>query len=357
MNRARLLAEAGQSVWLDAISRRLLATGTLAHYIADLAVTGLTSNPSILSHAIAGSRDYDERIGAAVGSGITDPEQVVYDLAHWDLSEAAALFAPVYERTGGVDGYVSIEVPPQYAHDTQATLSWARELRSRFREANVLIKVPGTAEGIPAISELIASGIGVNVTLLFSVAQFQAAADAYLAGLAHRHEAGLGLEVPSVASVFVSRWDSAIDPLVPRELMGHAGLAIMREIYAAWRGLLASDRFAALAAAGARPQRLLWASTSTKNPELPDTYYLGRLVAPGTIDTVPEATLLAFDDHGEIEPVLEEDPSQAAATLARIAEAGVDLDRLAATLQEQGARSFSADWETLLATVEQRMKG
>jgi len=264
MNRARLLAEHGQSVWLDAISRRLLASGTLAHYIEDLAVSGLTSNPSILSHAIAGSSDYDERIRDAVGRGVTDAEQVVYELAHWDLSEAAELFRPVWERTEGVDGYVSIEVPPQYAHDTQATLSWARDLRARFAAPNVLIKVPGTPEGLPAITELIASGIGVNVTLLFSLDHYTAAAEAYLEGLERRRAAGLSLLVPSVASVFVSRWDSAIDPLVSRELRGRAGLAVMRTIWATHRALVESERHRELVAAGARPQRLLWASTSTK---------------------------------------------------------------------------------------------
>ncbi|ACU53947.1 transaldolase [Acidimicrobium ferrooxidans DSM 10331] len=357
MKRARLLAEHGQSVWLDAISRRLLAKGTLAHYIDELAVTGLTSNPSILSHAIAGSTDYDERIADAVARGVHDPEAVVYELAHWDLAEAAGLFAPVYERTDGVDGYVSIEVPPQYAHDTQATLSWARELRSRFAEPNVLVKVPGTPEGLPAISELIASGIGVNVTLLFSVEHYTAAAEAYLEGIERRSSAGLSLVVPSVASVFVSRWDSAVDPLVPRELQGRTGLAIMRRIYAAYQALLASERFSRLAGQGARAQRLLWASTSTKNPELPDTYYLGRLVAPGTIDTVPEGTLLAFDDHGEIEPVLDDDLAGADALLEEVASAGVDLAGLGDVLQEQGAHAFSADWTTLLDTVARRVKG
>ncbi len=357
MNRARLLADHGQSVWLDAISRRLLSSGTLAHYVSDLAVTGLTSNPSILSHAIAGSGDYDEQLRGALRSGVSDPEELVYVLAHWDLSEAAALFLPVFERSHGTDGFVSIEVPPQYAHDTQATLSWARELRARFSEPNVLIKVPGTAEGALAITELIASGIGVNVTLLFSVAHYQRAAEAYLQGLERRLTAGLSLDVPSVASVFVSRWDTAVDPLVPAELQGKTGLAVMRRIYAAYQAVLGSARFEPLRRSGAQPQRLLWASTSTKNPALPDTYYLGRLVAPGTIDTVPEATLLAFDDHGDVEPVLNDELARWDGVLEQITQSGVNLDRVAESLQEQGARAFSADWTTLLETVATRMKG
>ena len=340
----------GQSIWLDAISRRLLSSGTLARYINDLRVTGLTSNPSILSHAIAGSSDYDALLAKAALES-SDPEELVYELAIWDLSEASDLFMPVYSATGGRDGYVSIEVPPQFAADSRQTLLWAHRLHARFANPNVMIKVPGTPAGFEAVSQLIYEGIPVNVTLLFDADQYRAAAGAYLEGIERREVEGLELEVASVASVFVSRWDGAIDTLVPPELCAKAGLAVMQEIYVAYQELLDTARSRRLEAGGARPQRLLWASTSTKNPDFPDTYYLGKLAAPGTIDTVPEKTLLAFADHGSVDPVLGSSVSAARETIAGIVAHGVDFAEMAVTLQQQGAAAFEADWRSLTATV------
>ncbi len=344
------LVASGQSIWLDAISRRLLASGALARYISELRVTGLTSNPSILSHAIAGSSDYDALLASAARK-TSDSEELVYELAIWDLAEASELFMPVHTATGGADGYVSIEVPPEFAGDAKESLLWAHRLYQRFSNPNVMIKIPGTAAGFEAISQLIYEGVPVNVTLLFSADQYLAAAGAYLEGLERRQADGLDLVVASVASVFVSRWDGAIDALVPPELNAQAGLAVMEEIYASYQEVLTSKRFLAMKAQGARSQRLLWASTSTKNPDFPDTYYLGKLVAPGTIDTVPEKTLLAFADHGSVDPVLGSGVSVARETLAKIATHGVDFGEMAVVLQQQGAAAFEADWKSLLATV------
>jgi transaldolase len=348
------LVAAGQSIWLDNISRRLITSGTLERYIADYKVTGLTSNPSILSHSISGSGDYDAKL-REVAKKTTDPEEIVYELAVWDLTDAAKLFLPVWERTKGLDGYVSIEVPPELADDTANTVDWAKRLRARFDLPNVLIKVPGTVAGADAVRQLIADGIAVNVTLLFSVDQYMMAATAYIEGIEDRIGKGKDPKVGSVASVFVSRWDSAVNPLVPPELQEKAGLAVMAEIWAAYSELISSNRVRQLLDAGAWQQRLLWASTSTKDPNYPDTYYLGHLVAPGTIDTVPEKTLLAFKDHGKVEPMLDGSFEWATQTLAAIKEHGVDLSELSVTLQHQGAKSFVADWEALLDSVKAKL--
>jgi transaldolase len=282
----------------------------LARYIEDLAVSGLTSNPTILGHAMSGGSDYDESITRMAKDGVADAQDLVYAVALEDLSEAARLFRPIWEQTAGVDGYVSLEVPPGLAYDAPGTLAFARRLHDEAGLENLLVKIPGTAPGLSAMTDAIAAGVGINVTLLFSDAQYLQTADAYLRALERRQGAGLSLEVPSVASIFVSRWDKAADPLLPEELHGRLGIAVVQKVCASYRSLLATDRWRALAEAGARPQRVLWASTSTKDPAFPDTYYLGRLAAPDTVDTVPEATLLAFADHGELGDMLEPDYAQ-----------------------------------------------
>lgn len=354
-NGARALHEAGQSLWLDAISRRLLTTGTLARYIADDAVTGLTSNPSILAHSIAAGHDYDHLLRAHRADGVTAPQDLVYACALDDLRAAADLLRPVWDATRGVDGWVSLEVPPDLADDTAATVAEAHRLHALADCPNLLVKVPGTAAGVPAIEELIAAGIPVNVTLLFSDAQYRSAAEAYLRGLERRVERGEAPDVTSVASLFVSRWDRAADPLLPPELHGRIGVAVMALAMAAHRELLASPRWAALAARGARPQRLLWASTSTKDPDLPDTFYVGRLAAPGTVNTMPEKTLLAVVDHLRLDGTVAPDTAAARTVLAAAATHGVDAGALARSLQEQGAHAFVADWAHLLGAVRDQI--
>jgi len=346
-----LLAEVGQSVWLDSISRDLLVSGRLARYVREWGVSGLTSNPSILAHAIEGSSDYDEAIEALVGKGLDDPEDLVYELAIEDLSEAAVLLGPAFDRSGGEDGFVSIEVPPEYANATAETVSWAKRLRARFEVPNVLVKVPGTTAGLPAIRELIAAGIGVNVTLLFSVDQFVAAQTAYLEGLELRLRAGEEIGVPSVASVFVSRWDTAANKVVPPELRQQTAVTVACEIFAAYQEVLSSERFQRLAAHGARAQRLLWASTSTKDPAYSDVFYLSKLAARDTITTVPEATLEAFFDHGSVDSVLARPLAETEAARAALEAHGVDFDRLGAQLQVEGAESFTRDWQQLIAAL------
>lgn len=351
MNPARGLHELGQSLWLDSINRVMLSSGSLARYVDELAVTGLTSNPTILGHAMAASSDYDDSLGRLVKDGVTDPQDLVYALALEDLAEAAALFRPVWEATAGGDGYVSVEVPPDVAYDPIATIDLARRLHHQAGFPNLLVKIPGTPAGLVAMEEAVAAGIGINVTLLFSDAHYLATADAYIRGLERRRAAGQDLAVPSVASIFVSRWDAAADPLLPPSLHGRLGLAVAQKVYASYRSLLASDRWQALGAAGAHPQRVLWASTSTKDPGFPDTYYLGSLAAPDTIDTVPEKTLLAFADHGDLDQRLQPDYAAAALTIAQVAAAGIDVDALAERLQRHGANAFSADWANLLEAI------
>jgi transaldolase len=350
----RKLTEGGQSLWLDNIRKSLLTSGALERYARELFVTGLTSNPSILEKAIAETEEYDDAIRQAADRGITDPEELVFALAQQDLVAAADLFRPVFDATGGRDGYVSIEVSPGLVRDPDGTVAMGRRLHAQFDRPNVLVKVPGTPECLPAIEALIADGVPVNVTLLFSADQYRAAADAYLRGIERRRDAGVPLAVGSVASVFVSRWDVAADTRLPEELHGKLGLAVVQGVYADYRNLLAGGRWRALEAAGALPQRALWASTSTKDPNLPDTYYLGRLVAPGTVDTVPEPTLLAFADHGEVGDLLEPDPEAARRALDEIEAAGVDAGALAQELQDKGAEAFSASWSKLLERVQER---
>jgi len=354
LNPAQRLHALGQSLWLDSINRVMLRTGALARYVRELAVTGLTSNPTILGHAMAAGSDYDSSLARLVGEGISGAQDLVYALALEDLAEAAALFRPEWEQTMGADGYVSLEVPPDVAYDAAATVALARRLHDQAGFPNLLVKIPGTPPGLTAMEEAITAGIGVNVTLLFSDSHYLRTADTYLRALQRRHDAGLDLAVPSVASVFISRWDSAADPLLPPGLHGRLGLAMAQKTYASHLQLLTGKRWQSLAAAGARPQRLLWASTSTKNPDLPDTYYLGRLAAPNTIDTVPEKTLLAFADHGGLDQRLEPDYAAAERAISATADAGIDADALAESLQRHGAGAFTADWTALLTTIEEK---
>ena len=350
LNAATRLHDAGQSLWLDNITRGLLTSGTLARYVSDLAVTGLTSNPTIYDKALAGSADYDDQIRSLLSAG-TEGEKLFFELALFDLRKAASLFRAIWDATRGVDGWVSLEVSPKLAHDTASTVEQAKALHERAATPNLFIKVPGTPEGVPAIEELISAGVSVNVTLLFSTEHYEAAAEAYLRGLERRRESGADLEVESVASVFISRWDAAVAGKLPDELRGRLGVAVAQRTYKAYRDLLASDRWQKLAAAGAKPQRLLWASTGTKDPTLPDTYYIQALASEQTINTMPEKTLLAFGAHGTVGELLPADGGDADDVLARIGKAGIDVDALAATLQTDGADAFVKSWDDLLARI------
>lgn len=350
----------GQSLWLDNITRGLLDSGTLQRYIAELSVTGLTSNPTIFDKAIEGGGDYDADIAAAApvgglsgGGGVSD-EDVFFGLALSDLRRAAELFAPVHAATGGVDGWVSLEVSPLLVHDTARTIAQAKALHAAADRGNLFIKIPGTAEGLVAIEECIFAGVPVNVTLLFSREHYLAAAGAYLRGVERRREAGLDPAVGSVASVFVSRWDTAIAHSAPVGLRNRLGIAVAQQTYRAYRDLLDSPRWAGLAADGARPQRLLWASTSTKDPAAPDVLYVAALAAPLTVDTMPEETLLAFAEHGEVGEVLPADGGAAEATLAEFTQAGIDPHALAGQLQREGADSFEASWRSLLGCIGEK---
>jgi transaldolase len=351
MNPAQELHRAGQSIWLDSISRKMLNEGTLKRYIEELAVTGLTSNPTILGHAMAASADYDDSLRRHLESGVRDPEELVYSVALEDITAAADLFRPAWEETSGADGYVSIEVPPGLAYEADRSIETARKLHRQANRPNVLVKIPGTPPGLTALERLIAEGVGINVTLLFSDAHYLRTADAYIRALERRAGSSQPLDVPSVASVFVSRWDKAADALLPKALHGHLGTAVTEQVYASYRSLLSEERWTRLADAGARPQRVLWASTSTKDPVLPDTYYLGKLAAPDTIDTVPEKTLLAFADHGGPVELMEPDYAAAARCTAEVASHGIDIDALAESLQRHGARAFEADWSALLDAI------
>jgi transaldolase len=333
MNGLHRLQQAGQSVWYDNIRRGLLASGELARFLEEYAVTGVTSNPTIFERAMTSSADYDDGIRFAdpVASSV---EELYSALVVDDIVAAADLLNGVYEDTGGRDGYVALDVSPALAHDAGGTVVAAQDMFARVGRPNVMITVPGTSEGLAAVEELVAAGVNVNITLLFSTAQYAAAADAWLRGMERRAAAGAALDVASVASVFVSRWDAAADPHLPDELRGTTGLASARMTYARYRELLASDRWRALTEAGTAPQRVLWASTGTKDPTLPDTYYLTALAAPATVATVPEATLLAFADHGEVGAVLDGDRAAAEAALDAVSAVGLDLEALAAELLE-----------------------
>lgn len=353
MNPTRQLHELGQSLWLDNITRTLLDDGTLRRYIDDFSVTGLTSNPTIFDQAIGGTDAYDECIRDKAQAGKSG-ETLFVELALEDLRRAADLFRPVHDATAGIDGWVSMEVSPLLAHDTRGSIEAAKRIYQQADRPNLFVKIPGTPEGIPAIEEAIFAGVPVNVTLLFSREQYLAAAEAYLRGIERRIAAKRPPQVGSVASLFVSRWDKAVSDQVPAALRNQLGIAIGGRSYRAYRELLASPRWQKLAAAGARPQRLLWASTGTKDPDARDTLYIEALAAPETVDTMPEKTLQAFADHGKLDGVLARDGGDAEAILTRFEQAGIDLAALALQLQREGAESFVASWQALLERIESK---
>jgi transaldolase len=344
------LNRAGQSLWLDNITRELLAGGTLKRYIEELSVTGLTSNPTIFDHAMKHGSAYDEDIRQLAQKGLAE-EQLFFQLALADLTRAADLFRGVHERTAGVDGWVSLEVSPRLAYDTESTLAEARDLHGRAARPNLFIKIPGTKEGLPAIESAIFAGVPVNVTLLFSPDQYVAAADAWLRGIERRITAGLNPNVASVASLFLSRWDVAIADKAPASLRNRLGLAIGRRSYRAYCELLTSPRWLRALNAGARPQRLLFASTGTKDPKASDVLYVEGLIAPYTINTMPENTLKAFADHGKVGDAVRADGGDSEAVLGEFSRAGVDLAALAATLQRDGAEAFVSSWDSLMGVI------
>ena len=350
MKATQRLHDLGQSIWLDNITRNLLDSGTLKRYIDELSVTGLTSNPTIFDHAIKNSSDYDAAIREKLSKAKTG-EALFFELALEDITRAAGLFRPVHDRTVGVDGWVSLEVSPLLAYDTASTLAAAKDLCTRAAQPNVFIKIPGTKEGLPAIEEAIFAGVPINVTLLFSREQYVAAAEAFLRGVERRIEAGLKPLVGSVASVFISRWDAAVVEKVPDSLRGQLGIAIAKRTYKAYRELLESPRWQRAFNAGARPQRLLWASTGTKDPKASDVLYIKALAAPLTVNTMPEATLKALADHGDIGAILAADGGDCEQVLAEFGKAGVDVDALARKLQEDGAKSFVQSWNELMGVI------
>jgi len=350
MKATQRLHDLGQSLWLDNITRGLLTKGTLRHYITELSVTGLTSNPTIYDHAIKNTEFYNDAIQQKVRERKSG-EALFFELALEDLTQAADLFRPIYDATNGVDGWVSLEVSPLLAYDTAGSVKEATKLHGRAKRPNLFIKIPGTPEGLPAIEETIFKGVPVNVTLLFSREHYVAAAEAYMRGIERRIEAGLGPAVGSVASLFISRWDKAVMEKVPGELRNRLGIAIAKRIYKANQDLLASPRWQKLAGAGAQPQRLLWASTGTKDPKASDVLYIEALAAPSTINTMPEETLLAFADHGKVNDVLPVDGGDAEEILAGFAKVGVDDAALAAQLQREGAQSFAESWNELMDSI------
>jgi transaldolase len=353
MKATQLLHNLGQSIWLDNITRDLLNQGTLKNYIDELSVTGLTSNPTIFDHAIKNSPAYDGAIRKGLAQGKSG-EELFFDLAIEDIVRAADLFHPIFEQTNGVDGWVSLEVSPLLAYDAVTTLTVAQELHSRADRPNLLIKIPGTREGLPAIEEAIFAGLPVNVTLLFSREQYIAAADAFIRGIERRLDAGLNPDVGSVASVFISRWDAAVAGRIPAELNNQLGIAVAGDIYKAYRSLLASPRWQRVFNAGARPQRLLWASTGTKDPKASDVLYIKALAAPFTVNTMPEATLKALADHGELGSIMAADGGASEKTIGDFSKAGIKVDALAAQLQTEGAKSFVKSWNDLMAVINSK---
>ncbi len=353
MKATEALHHAGQSIWLDNITRDLLSSGTLARYIDELSVTGLTSNPTIFDHAIKNGTAYDAAIRERARAGLPG-EKLFFELALEDITRAADLFRPVYERTDGVDGWVSLEVSPTLARDAVTTLAEAKDLHGRARRPNLFIKIPGTEEGLPAVEEAIFAGVPVNVTLLFSREQYVAAAEAYLRGVERRIAAGLNPRVGSVASLFISRWDVAVAGRTPARLTNTLGIAVAQNAYRAYSDLLGSSRWRRAFNAGARPQRLLFASTGTKDPKASDILYVKGLVAPLTINTMPEGTLKAFSDHGELGAELAAEGGHHESVLAEFERAGVDLTQLAAKLQADGAAAFVSSWNDLLSVIAEK---
>jgi transaldolase len=350
MTTTQRLHDLGQSLWLDNITREMLDNGTLRRYVSELSVTGLTSNPTIFDEAIGGSKVYDRSIQQKAHAGLSG-EKLFVDLALEDLRRAADLFRPEFDRSGGLDGWVSMEVSPLLAHDTKATLDAARGIHRLADRPNLYVKIPGTPAGVPAIEEAIFAGVPVNVTLLFSREQYVAVAEAYMRGLERRIGAGLSPRVSSVASLFVSRWDKAVAAKVPQELRNRLGIAIALRTYRAYCELLAGSRWRALSAAGALKQRMLWASTGTKDPQASPTLYVEALAAPDTIDTMPEKTLLAFAAQGQVKSVMPADGGDTEEVLARFAAAGIDVDALALQLQVEGAQSFVKSWTELMQSI------
>jgi transaldolase len=350
MKATALLKNLGQSLWLDNISRALLNGGTLKHYINDLSITGVTSNPTIFDHAVKNSVAYDSAILEGSRNGKTG-ETLFFDMALADITRAADLLRAIHDRTDGVDGWVSLEVSPFLAHDAKNTIAAAKELFARAARPNVFIKIPGTTEGLPAIEEAIFASVPINVTLLFSAQQYLAAADAYLRGIERRIAAGLNPVVHSVASVFISRWDVAVANKAPEHLRGKLGIAVAGLAYKSYQSLLCSSRWQRAYNFGARAQRLLWASTGTKDPKLPDTYYVNALTAPFTVNTMPDATLVAFGDHGQVGDAMSPEQSTAEEIIKQFSDAGVDVGALAAELQDEGAKSFVKSWTELMDVI------
>ncbi len=350
MKATQLLHDLGQSLWLDNITRDLLNSGTLKRYIDELSVTGLTSNPTIFDHAIRNSASYDTPIREKLAKAKTG-EALFFELALEDITRAADLFRPINDQTNGVDGWVSLEVSPLLAHDTASTLAAAQDLFRHAARPNLFIKIPGTQEGLPAIEEAIFAGIPINVTLLFSREHYLAAAEAFLRGIERRIDAGLNPNVGSVASVFISRWDGAVMSKAPDSLRDQLGIAVAKRIYKAYRSLLGSPRWQRVYNLGARPQRLLWASTGTKDPKASDVLYIKSLAAPFTVNTMPEGTLKALADHGELGAILPADGGDCEEVLAKFAKAGIDIDALGAQLQDEGAKSFVKSWNDLMDVI------
>lgn len=353
MKATQELRDLGQSLWLDNITRNMLRTGLLDRYINEYAVTGLTSNPTIFDRAIRNGKEYDDAIKNKLAKGKSG-EKLFFELALEELTQAADLFRPVYERTSGIDGWVSLEVSPLLAHDTKLTVDEVKELHGRAQRPNLLIKIPGTKEGLPAIEEAIFAGIPVNVTLLFSDDQYVAAADAFMRGVERRIAAGLNPNVTSVASIFISRWDVAVGGKVPESLKNRLGIAVAKRAYKAYLGLLSSPRWMRAYNAGARPQRLLWASTGTKDPKVSDILYVKALAAPFTVNTMPESTLTAFAEHGVVEATMPVDGGDCEEALARFAGAKIDVNALAAQLQDEGAKAFVNSWNDLMDVINSK---
>ena len=355
MNHLHALRDLGQSLWLDNITREILDNGTLKRYIDNDAITGLTSNPTIFDEAIGNSDAYDAGIREKAAAG-KQGEELFMELALEDLRRAAALFRPAFDASHGVDGWVSMEVSPLLAADTAGSIEAATRIHQQAATDNLFVKIPGTPQGVPAIEEAIFRGVPINVTLLFSADQYRASAEAYLRGIERRIEAGLDPVVASVASVFVSRWDKASAAQLPLELHNKLGIAVAQRSYRLYRELLASPRWRVLADAGAQPQRLLWASTGTKDPAASDTLYIEALAAPDTINTMPEKTLRAFAEHGQLHGAMAVDGGDAEATLQQLAKAGIDVDALATQLQEDGATAFVKSWQQLLQRIADKTR-
>jgi transaldolase len=353
MKPTETLRDLGQSIWLDNITRNLLSSGGLRRYMAEFGVTGLTSNPTIFDHAIKNSADYDDAIRRKIAAGKSG-ERLFFELAIEDLTQAAELLQPVHERTAGLDGWVSLEVSPLLAFDTEATIAAAKELHAQARRPNLMIKIPGTPQGVPAIEEAIFAGVPINVTLLFSEEQYRAAADAYMRGIERRIAAGLRPDIASVASLFVSRWDVAVNGKVPSALDDRLGITIAKRVYTRYLGLLNSPRWMRAYNAGARPQRLLWASTGTKSAKASDVLYVEALAAPFTVNTMPEGTLKAFADHGKVGASMPTDGGNLDDELARFAEAKIDIGALAKQLQDEGASSFVKSWNDLIGVISSK---